>query len=91
MGMFFWVKKEDGEECPYCETTLTENYQSKDSKGNAHDVWGGCCNKHTSSLPLLEKSEVENFYQICPNPECKRWIEYKVNEPFTLVPDDADV
>lgn len=80
MGMYFEVRKDKDEKCPYCDAELTENYQSKNSIGNKHDEWGGCCERHPKSLPLLEKNEVENFYLSCKN--CSKWIEYK-NEFIT--------
>jgi ssDNA-binding Zn-finger/Zn-ribbon topoisomerase 1 len=75
MGMFFYVEVEPGDKCPYCGEAIKE-WQSKSS--NEHDKYGGCCDRHPEPLPLLRKDEVENFYQICTNPECKKWIEYEV-------------
>jgi len=78
MGMYFEVKKEEGEKCPYCSSELKTNYQSKQSIGDMHDEWGGCCKKHPSPLPLLEKNEVVNYYTSCEN--CGKWIEYEKGE-----------
>jgi len=82
MGMYFTVRRDASDACPYCEEPIKE-WQSKSNY--EHDVWGDCCDRHPSSLGMLEKEEVENFYTICTNKDCEKWIEYKVNEPYTLV------
>lgn len=80
--MFFWVKKEEGEKCPYCSVEIKGNYQSKSSIGDLHDEWGGCCEEHPDPLPMLKKEEVENFYTTCQN--CHKWIEYKT-QPLEFI------
>jgi len=74
MGMYFNVKKDDRETCPYCGEDLKNDYQSKHDIGEKHDYWGGCCERHKEPCPTLEKYEVENFYTDCEN--CGKWIEY---------------
>lgn len=73
MGMFFYVKPDKDDKCPYCDEPIKE-WQSKSNDN--HDVWGGCCDRHPDPLPTLEKREVENFYTSCK--KCKKWIEYNV-------------
>lgn len=86
MGMYFVVEKEEGDVCPYCQTPIVE-WQSKSAM--AHDEWGGCCDRHPDPLPTVRKNEVETFYEICSNPDCKKWIEYKVIPlHYELVPDN---
>lgn len=76
MGMFFYVKKDKNEKCPYCDSLLIDNFQTKESLNDEHDYWGGCCNRHKTGLGLLEKEEVEErYYTSCET--CKKWIEYK--------------
>ena len=84
--MFFYVKKEDGEKCPYCGFELIENYQSKDNQ--EHNEWGGCCERHPNPLPLLEKNEVGNFYTHCE--KCKKWIKYEVNKENYKLIEESD-
>lgn len=75
MGMYFNVKKDKEEKCPYCNEEFIGGYQSKESIDN-HDVWGGCCEKHKEPLPTLEKNEVTHYYTSCSS--CKEWIEYNL-------------
>ena len=74
MGMFFNIKKDVDDKCPYCSHPIKE-WQSKSSIDDMHDVWGGCCERHQEPLPTLNKDEVENFYEICK--KCEKWIEYE--------------
>lgn len=84
MGMFFYVKKDKDEKCPYCGELFEDNFQSKRSIDDMHDEWGGCCERHSKPLPLLEKKEVENFYTKCEN--CKKWVEYEnLNGIYKLI------
>jgi hypothetical protein len=84
MGMFFYVKPDNDDKCPYCGTEI-KDWQSKSS--DKHDEWGGCCERHPDPLPTLEKDEVENFYTSCP--KCEKWIEYEVvKEKFKLKPEE---
>lgn len=71
--MFFYVKVDNEDKCPYCSEPIKE-WQSKSN--DDHDVWGGCCELHPNPLPTLEKYEVENFYTNCK--KCDKWIEYTV-------------
>ncbi len=85
--MYFYVEKEPGDKCPYCSVPIAE-WQSKSNY--EHDEWGGCCDRHPEPLGTLRKDEVENFYQICDNPDCKRWIEYQVNtKGYELIADNS--
>lgn len=87
MGMYFRVKKDESDKCPYCNEPIQE-WQSKEDIGFVHDVWGGCCQKHANPLPTLEKNQVKNFYEICSN--CHKWVEYKnVEGKFELQEDSV--
>lgn len=73
--MYFVVEKDEGDECPYCQEPIDE-WQSKSNF--EHDEWGGCCDRHPKPLGTLKKDEVQNFYAICTNKECKKFIEWRV-------------
>lgn len=87
MGMFFYVKADPKELCPYCGSAIRV-FQSKDSIGEKHDVWGSCCGAHPTPLPTLEKSEVENYYESCES--CKKWVEYKNTENGAVLLSDKE-
>jgi len=80
--MYFTVRRDPTDACPYCKEPI-EEWQSKSNY--EHDEFGGCCDRHPSPLGMLEKKEVENFYTFCTNEDCKKWIEYRVDESYTLV------
>jgi hypothetical protein len=87
MGMFFNVEVDKDDKCPYCDTPITE-WQSKSNY--EHDEWGGCCERHPEPLGMLRKDEVENFYEICKNPECKKWNEWAWVQGELMFCLDAD-
>ena len=72
MGMFLYVRKDDNDRCPHCNELLKDNFQTK-SSGN-HDPWGGCCERHTKPLGMIEKNECDNYHTICEH--CDKWIEF---------------
>lgn len=80
--MFFNVMADDEDVCPYCGTEIN-GWQSKSDRDGTHDVWGGCCPRHNHPLPTLLKEEVENYYHICANKDCGKWVEYKVDVTVT--------
>ena len=55
--------------CPKCGKVL-KDWQSKD----------GPCN-----LGTVEPYEVDSFYTICSNNECKEWIQYIVKKDVTIL------
>lgn len=88
MGMYFNVKKDNDEKCPYCNSLLKDDFQTKESLNDVHDYWGGCCDRHKTGLGMLEKDEVEDrYYTSCET--CEEWIEYKRDRKnFNLIKRD---
>ena len=51
--------------CPKCGK-LMDNFQSKDGK---------------CGLGIVEPYSIGNFYSVCPNPDCRLWVDFSRHRP----------